>query len=50
MGLACLNEVIGGVENVWTFSWYVSLDTLIVTTYVTVLMLILMIKHCPCIG
>lgn len=48
MLLACLNEIIGNAENVWTFSWYVSLDTLIVSTYVTILMLILMFRHCPC--
>ena len=48
MLLACLNEIIGNAENVWTFSWYVSLDTLIVSTYVAILMLILMFRHCPC--
>lgn len=48
MLVACINEIIWSIDIIWTFSWYLSLDTIIVSTYVAVLMLILMIKNCPC--
>jgi hypothetical protein len=48
MMVACVVEVLNYADNLMTFTWYIAIEVALVSTYVAVLMLLLIIKHAPC--
>jgi len=36
-------------DNMYTFTWYVAIDCAIITGFVTLLLIILLVRYAPCV-
>ncbi|CDW71848.1 UNKNOWN [Stylonychia lemnae] len=49
MVFGCIHEILMAPEKMFTFTWYITLDCIIVTIYMAILLIILLIRYAPCI-
>ena len=47
MMLACILDIYDSINDIMTFSWYITIEVLVVSSYISILMVILIIKNGP---
>jgi len=49
MAFGCINEILMAPEKMFTFTWYMTVDCVIVTIYMAILLIILLVRYAPCV-